>query len=337
MEKKKPTGHSNKINLWQLPIIAVLLTVCAIQGCKSDKSSSVGPVEKAIVPEVNADTAMAFVAKQLSFGVRVPGTAGHLATRDWIVAKMKAYGADVEVQEFKASFLTKKDVPSYNIIARINPDEEKRIALFAHWDTRLIAEKDPDASKQNQPIPGAVDGASGVAGLLEIARLMHQHPIRLGVDFIFFDAEDQGDDQNNQSWCLGSQFWSKTVAEQEEKPEFGILLDLIGAKGATYSKEEISTRMAGTVQSKIWALAGAMNKGNLFVNAPIGQIMDDHFYVNTIAGIPTVDIIETKPSGFFAGYHHTHNDNLEMMDKANLSAVIQVVTAVAYKVSDNSF
>jgi Zn-dependent M28 family amino/carboxypeptidase len=317
------------------------LTLCVVSlcltSCKDNKNvSDQTPPEKAIVPKVDADSAMAFVTKQLSFGVRVPGTAGHTATREWIVQTMKRFGAEVEVQEFKATFLTKKEIPAFNIIARMNPDAERRIALFAHWDTRLIAEKEADKTKQNLPIPGAIDGASGVAGLLEIARLMQQNPINLGIDFVFFDAEDQGDNQNNQSWCLGSQFWAKSVAEAEIKPEFGILLDLIGAKGATYSKEEISTRMAGSVQDKIWTLASAMNKGNLFVNAPIGQIMDDHFYVNTIAGIPTVDIIETKPSGYFADYHHTHQDNLDMLDKENLAAVIQVVTAVAYKTSDKS-
>jgi len=95
--------------------------------------------------------------------------------------------------------------------------------------------------------------------------------------------------------------------------------------------------MAGTIQDKIWQLASVMNKGNMFVNAQIGQIMDDHFYVNTIAGIPTVDIIETKPSGYFAEYHHTHNDNADAIDKNNLASVIQVVTAVVYKSSDKSF
>lgn len=336
MEKKVQPGltsNSGKFLVFAVFIVSLLW----LSSCKEDKGKSSEPVEKAIVPKVEEDTAMALLEKQLSFGVRVPGTSGHLATRDWIVGTLKRYGAEVEIQEFKASFLSKKDVPAYNIIARMNPDEKRRIALFAHWDTRLIAEKDPDATKKNQPIPGAVDGASGVAGLLEVARLVQANPVKIGVDLVFFDAEDQGDDSNNQSWCLGSQFWSKSVADNEEKPEFGILLDLVGAKGATYSKEEISSRMAGTIQNKIWQLASAMNKGNLFVNAQIGQIMDDHFYVNTIAGIPTVDIIETKPSGYFADYHHTHNDNANAIDKTNLAAVIQVVTAVIYKSSDNSF
>lgn len=321
--------------------IIILLLLTGLFSCKTENKSKDNQKIKsgiaAKVPGVNADSAFSFVEKQLSFGVRVPGTKGHADTKDWIVSKMKSYGAEVEIQEFKASFLDKKDVPSFNIIARINPAKEERIALFAHWDTRLIAEKDADVKMQKTPIPGAVDGASGVAGLLEIARVIKDNPIDLGIDFIFFDAEDQGNDQASQSWCLGSQHWSKTVADQKNKPVFGILLDLIGAKGATYSKEDYSAKMAGTIQQQIWSLAAAMGKSNIFINAPIGAITDDHFYVNTIANIPCVDIIETKPSGFFSAYHHTHQDNLAAIDKTNLAAVIQVVTAVAYKTSDGSF
>lgn len=322
-------------------IIIIVFLFTGFLSCKQDtKDKSEVPTKtkvKATVPAVNADSAYSFIEKQLTFGVRVPGTDGHLKTRDWIISKMKSYGASVEIQEFKSSFLTKKDVPSYNIIAKINPEIEERIALFAHWDTRLIAEKDADQSKKDKPIAGAVDGASGVAGLLEIARLVKDHPIDLGIDFVFFDVEDQGDDTSNLSWCQGSQFWSKSVANQKTKPQFGILLDLIGAKNATYSKEEYSAKMAGSLQKKVWELASVMGKGNVFINAPIGAITDDHYYVNTIANIPCIDIIETKPSGYFSEYHHTHNDNITAIDKNNLAAVIQVVTAVAYKTSDASF
>ncbi|MFZ1559957.1 MAG: M28 family peptidase [Saprospiraceae bacterium] len=322
-------------------LIIIVFLFTGFLACKQDTKDksevSAKTKAKATVHAVNADSAYSFIEKQLSFGVRVPGTDGHLKTRDWIISKMKFYGASVEIQEFKSSFLTKKDVPSYNIIAKINPEIQERIALFAHWDTRLIAEKDADQSKKEKPIAGAVDGASGVAGLLEIARLVKDHPIDLGIDFVFFDVEDQGDDTSNLSWCQGSQFWSKSVANQETKPQFGILLDLIGAKNATYSKEEYSAKMAGSIQKKVWELAAVMGKGNVFINAPIGAITDDHYYVNTIANIPCIDIIETKPSGYFSDYNHTHNDNITAIDKNNLAAVIQVVTAVAYKTSDGSF
>jgi len=317
----------------------IILIVIAgfLFSCKSDvKKAADVPLPRAVIPRAEADSALSFIAKQLSFGVRVPGSLGHIQTKDWIVAKMKSYGAEVDVLPFKASFLGQKDLQAYNIVAKINPKHEKRIALFAHWDTRLIAEKDANPNRTEEPIMGAVDGGSGVAGLIEVARLIHANGINLGVDFVFFDAEDQGfNDDNN--WCIGSQKWAVQVAENDDKPEFGILLDLIGAKGATYYKEGISVFYAKDLVNKVWALANGMNKGQYFKNDYVGEIMDDHFHVNKIAGIPTIDIIETLPNGNFAKYHHTHQDNLTAIDKENLAAVIQVVTAVVYKVSDGTF
>jgi Zn-dependent M28 family amino/carboxypeptidase len=309
--------------------------------CKSDKGTikenEVIPKARVKIPAVQADSAFKFIEKQLSFGVRVPGTDGHAKTKDWIVSKMQAYGAKVNVQEFKANFLSKSNINSYNIIAKINPDHKQRIALFAHWDTRLIAEKDADVTKKNIPIPGAVDGASGVAALIEIARIIHLNPIDLGIDFIFFDAEDQGSEDSSESWCLGSQYWSNSVKNDKEKPEFGILLDLIGANGAVYYKEDYSSKYAPHILTKVWDLANAIGQGNTFVNAPIGAITDDHYYVNSVAGIPTIDIIATQPTGNFGDYHHTHRDNINAIDKTNLAGVIQLVTAVVYKKSDASF
>jgi Zn-dependent M28 family amino/carboxypeptidase len=318
------------VNYKILPFLLLLF----VFSCKDDRQKVENKPTPVSIPRVDADSAFSFIEKQLSFGVRVPGTQGHAMTKEWIVSKMKSYGATVEIQEFKASFLDKKDIPSYNIIAKINPNQEKRIMFFAHWDTRLIAEKDANENMKNKPIPGAVDGASGVAGLIEIARLIHNSPINLGIDFVFFDAEDQGDDDGN--WCIGSQHWAKAY-KSDIKPEFGILLDLIGAKNATYGMEGYSMQAAPDLVKKIWALAGGMGKSNLFQNYDGGGIMDDHYYVNTIARIPTIDIIETTQTGRFGDYHHTHDDNIEAIDKTNLASVIQVVTAVAYKVSDGTF
>ncbi|MEZ4909971.1 MAG: M28 family peptidase [Saprospiraceae bacterium] len=325
-----------------LYIWIILIGVSAfLSSCKSDATKksveevkTIKPAAK--IPRVDADTAYYFIKKQLEFGVRVPGTNGHAMAKDWIANTMKSFGASVEIQEFKATFLTKKDIPSYNIIASINPNHKERVILFAHWDSRLIAEKDKDQSKKELPIMGAIDGASGVAALLEIARQITMQPIDLGVDFVFFDAEDQGSTDED-SWCLGSQHWAKNYRPNGPTPKFGILLDLIGAKDATYFKEGISAMYAKNIQDKVWDIAQKMGKANLFQNSEIGGITDDHYYVNTIAKIPTIDIIQTYPSGMFGTYHHTHDDNIDAVDKENLAAVTQVVLAVLYKNSDGTF
>ena len=220
MGKKAVVGDSNNSLIIVMQIKHIILIVISglLFSCKSDvKEAPAVPLPRAVIPRADADSAFSFIAKQLSFGVRVPGSTGHVQTKDWIVAKMKSYGAEVDVQPFKASFLGQKDLQAYNIVAKINPKAKKRVALFAHWDTRLIAEKDGDPKRTEDPILGAVDGASGVAGLLEIARLINSNVINLGVDFVFFDAEDQGlNDDNN--WCIGSQKWSVQVAANKEKP-----------------------------------------------------------------------------------------------------------------------
>lgn len=325
--------------------IILLLALLSIHGCKNEPSSGKPQKEETVtpvkIPRFNQDSAYAFIEKQLSFGYRVPGTEASKNCKDWIVNKMKSYGASVEEQDFKASFLGKKDVNATNIIAQFKPGNKKRILLCAHYDSRLVAEKDADESIQNDPIPGADDGASGTAALIEIGRVLQVNPIDLGVDVIFFDAEDQGDNDGAQdTWCLGSQFWTNNPHKRKYDAEFGILLDMIAADGAVFHKEGYSYQYARNYTDKIWKLAQGMGYGDLFQNKVIGGITDDHFYINTVLGIPTVDIINTAgmSSGkTFGDYHHTHADDINIINKRNLRIVGQIVTAVVYKTYDRSF
>jgi len=284
------------------------------------------------------DSVFAFVNKQLQFGHRVPGTSEHAACKDWLVDKFSSYGAIVQEQPFKASFFDKVDQQAFNIIASFNPDHEQRILLAAHWDSRMVAEKDPDVDKQKTPIHGADDGGSGVAALLEIARQINENPIDLGVDIILFDAEDNGGSDDSYTWCLGAQHWSRNKHVAGYQPEFGILLDMVGAKNATFPKEGHSQNYARKYHNKVWDLAQRMGNSDLFVNQTFGAINDDHWHVNTIAKIPMMDIINWDLTrNTFDTYHHTHDDNIDVIDKKVLSKVTQVVLATIYKVSDGSF
>ena len=307
--------------------------------CKSDpKPAQTTPKKKVTVPAFDGQGAYTYVKKQVDIGTRVPGTETHKQCKDWLVAELKNLGAEVEVQEFKASFFDVKDAESYNIIASINPKRNNRVLLAAHWDTRLVADKDDE--DKDQPIDGADDGASGVGVLLQIARTIQENPIDLGVDIIFFDAEDNGvdaataEESDPESWCLGSQYWYKNK-DRSYKAKFGILLDMVGAKEAMFPLEGYSTRDAGAYQDKIWTLASRMGYGDLFQKKRIGGITDDHYYMN-LAGIPSVDIIN-YPSETFGHYHHTHDDNMDNIDPNTLRIVGQVVTAVLYKESEGSF
>jgi len=314
-----------------------------VAGCKDDskKNSPTTPVvkKKVTVPPFDGDGALAYIEKQVSFGYRVPGMESHKECKDWLVRELKSLGTKVEVQEFKASFLDVKDAQAYNIIASINPKNKRRIALAAHWDTRLIADK--AEQDKNKPIDGADDGGSGVAVLLQIAKTIQENPIDLGVDIFLWDAEDNGIDSDvgdastAETWCLGSQYWSKNKHDSNYNARFGILLDMVGAKGARFPLEGISAQVAGAYQAKIWQLAQQMGYGDLFQSVKAGQITDDHLYMH-YGGIPTVDIINL-PTETFGQYHHTHDDNMDNIDKNVLRKVGQVVTAVLYRESNSTF
>ena len=314
--------------------LLLLLLVCSA-GCKSDSPGQdrSPTIAKAPVPipAFNRDSAFAYVAKQVSFGPRVVGSPGHAACRDWLVGKLDSWGYAVTEQEFTAELYTGDAPKGVNIITRINPQFDRRILLAAHWDTRHIADQDKDASRQGEPIPGADDGGSGVAVLLEIARTIKDNPVEIGVDIVLFDAEDHGESNgSNDSWCLGSKYWSQNV--EPPKPEYGILLDMVGARGARFRRDGVSLRYAKPVADKVWDLAASMGYNNYFIKQDLRPFIDDHVFVNQIAQIPMIDICNRSVRGF--GTHwHTHSDDIDIIDKSVMRVVGQVVLALLYKES----
>ena len=325
-------------------VMGLVLTSCG-EDKKTTKIEAPVPKKARVkIPAFDMDNTYAHIEKQLSFGHRIPGTPEHAACKDWIVSELKANDVTVEIQEFKADFLGLKDQQSYNIIGSINPDKQPRIMLAAHWDSRLIAEKDPNEDMQDKPIMGADDGASGVAVLLEITRLFKENPIDLGVDIVFFDAEDNGvpngDASTENTWCLGSQYWAKNPHIKNYKAKYGILLDLVGAEGAMFGLEGHSMANARNLLLKTWDLAANMGYSNYFQKYTAGTITDDHVYVMRGRSFPMIDIISLPPSEGktgFGAHHHTHDDDINIIDKNTLRAVGQVVTAAMYKESDGSF
>jgi Zn-dependent M28 family amino/carboxypeptidase len=223
-----------------------------------------------------------------------------------------------------------------NIIASFSPEKNNRVALFAHWDSRHIA--DHDTENQSSPILGANDGGSGVGVLIELARQFSKKNPKIGVDIILFDAEDYGQPENSNyplmqdSWCLGSQYWSKNPHKANYFARYGILLDMVGAKDATFRHEQISFYYASSILQKVWRKANRLGFGKYFVFENAQQIVDDHLYVNQITGIPTIDIIEYDPAteSNFNKHWHTHRDDMGNIDKETLNAVGQTVLDVIY-------
>ncbi len=321
-----------------------ILFTLIITACKDEAPSPAPVVEqkKVKIPAFNQDSAYHYVDKQVSFGPRVPGSDEHQACKEWMVSKFKSYGASVIEQDFDANIYTGDVFASTNIIAQFNPSIKKRVILSAHWDSRMIAEEDKDVNRIDDPILGADDGASGVGVLIEIARIISENPIDLGVDIILFDAEDQGKRGPNEpanNWCLGAQHWSRNQHVKGYKAKFGILLDMVGSKNPRFGKDQVSKEYAGLVQEKVWNLARNMGYTDMFVDEFTGMLTDDHYFVNVIAGIPMIDIIN-QPKGSKTGFMqhwHTHGDDMSIIDKRSLRVVGQVVSAVIYKESGNQF
>ncbi|NRB51220.1 MAG: M28 family peptidase [Saprospiraceae bacterium] len=341
--------QSNKI-LSLLFLSGLLLLV----GCKSENSATTStpstatttpPATEPLKVSFNRDSAYAYVAKQVAFGPRVLGSEGHKACKDWFVEQFTAFGATVIEQDFEAKVYTGQVMKATNIIAQYNPANTDRILLAAHWDTRHIADSPLSTERKNEPILGADDGGSGVGVLLELARQLQNMDLQLGVDLVLFDAEDYGESKddiadeaegtkNRNTWALGSQHWSNNLHQAGYKPRYGILLDMVGARNARFPREQYSTYFAAPVVDKVWALASKLGYSNYFHNAEGGGITDDHYFVNTIAQIPMIDIInlpiDSENKGF-GSHWHTQNDNMDVINKRTLKAVGQVLLELLIK------
>jgi glutaminyl-peptide cyclotransferase len=329
-------------------VIIALLFLASCDKCNKTHvdDSTVGFPKVAVNPPAfNSDSAYDYTKAQLDFGTREMNSKGHEACANWIIEKSNEFADTVYVQKFEVKGFDGVTLKCTNIIASINPQATTRILLSSHWDSRPWA--DQDTKDRDKPILSACDGASGVGTLLEIARAIQSSSLKnVGVDFFFSDAEDRGyssslDDiikpgryESEGSWCLGSQYWGKNPHVAGYRADFGILLDMAAARGAVFAREGNSSFNASWVQDKVWANAEQLGYANYFSNQRILAITDDHVYINEFAKIPTIDIIHydpSSPSGTFGSYWHTHADNMDVVDKATLTAVGRTLLYTIYQ------
>ena len=328
--------------------VFLICVVGVLYSCESSKKSIDQGNDKNLkeaktVPSFNSDSAYYFIEKQVSFGPRVPNTDPHKACGAYLVERLTASGATVIEQNFTEQAYDGTRLQLKNIIASYNLKARKRVLLAAHWDTRPFADK--DSEDRYEPIDGANDGGSGVGILLEVARTLHvNEKPDVGIDIILFDGEDYGEHEDVSEiprknglvqiwWCLGSQYWAKNPHTPKYSAYYGILLDMVGAKDATFFKEGGSMQFAPKVVKKVWATARSLGYSNYFVNTNSPGIMDDHIFVNRDAKIPMIDIVEydpQSPSYYFGGYHHTKKDNMDIIDKQTLQAVGETVLYTIY-------
>lgn len=336
--------YSSYLIIFLLNTAFLSLAACKSQSKPTTRKTDT--IAMAPCPRFNAKRAFQDIQTQCAFGPRVPGTTAWDKCSAWIMEEFKQAGCQVELQATSVKTWDAKQVPCRNIIARINPQNTDRILLCAHWDSRPWADNDPREEKHKTPVIAANDGASGVSVLLELARHLCKDStnIKTGIDLICFDVEDmgtpqwaQGNDDSQETWCLGSAYWATKAIESGYKARFGILLDMVGGRGATFAIEGISRHYAEPLVQLLWRTARELGYGHYFINKDGGYVTDDHLNINRIAGIPTIDIIphhEDGPSSFGPTWH-TVDDTPENIDPNTLEAVGQSILQLIYNDAKN--
>ncbi len=323
-----------------LSSVLFIFFACGSQKSKDGDTTSKDTTNANInVPAFNSDRAYSYVSQQVAFGPRVPGSPAHAKCADWLQSELKRHGAEVTAQPITVKLYNNNVVKGINIIGSFNPTNSKRIMLSSHWDSRPFSDYDSDPKNHDKAIDGANDGASGVGVLLEVARAFSQSKPSIGVDIVFWDVEDWGEPKDAQNvakedtWGLGSQFWSKNPHKIGYSARYGILLDMVGASNATFYMEGFSQQFAPNIVKKVWDVAASLGYSNYFIMEEANPIMDDHYYVNKYANIPTIDIIhqdKNSKTGFFP-YWHTQQDNMEKIDRKTLQAVGETLLHTVFR------
>lgn len=308
---------------------------CACKGTPKQTNVQQKAETQITVPQFNSDSAYAYIEKQVLFGARVPLSDVHAKCADYLQQTMQRFADTVILQEGLVELYDGRVISAKNIISSYRLCSQNRILLCAHWDSRPFA--DNDDKDIFTPVLGANDGASGVGVLMEVARRLAQDSLRIGIDIIFFDVEDYGvpdfykGQYKEHTWCLGSQYWAKNPHIRGYRAKYGILLDMVGAKGATFPKEDVSLYFAPHIVEKVWTTAKKLGYNAYFVDQKGASITDDHLYVNMLANIPCIDIIhyDVKENSFFPAWHTT-KDDMNNISKETLKAVGQTLLEVIY-------
>ena len=271
--------------------------------------------------EFDGARAFGYLEQQLRFGPRIPGTTGQEQTGDWILAQLLARADTVIVQEIAHRTARGRTLPLRNFFARFRPDAAERVLFLAHWDTRPQADQSANLAAQRQPVPGASDGASGVAVLLGVADALKANPPALGVDLLFVDGEDYGNFADSNDVLIGSR-WFAAHQPAGYPPLFAVLFDMVGDKNLNIYVEGYSQAGAPEVVERVWRTADRLGYAEVFVPQVKHSLTDDHISLQR-AGIHAIDVVD-----FDYPYWHTTEDTLDKVSAASLQIVGDVAVAL---------
>lgn len=281
------------------------------------------PADGAAAPVFDAARAYRLLERQVAFGPRVPGSRGHEQQLDWMHEYLAARADTVIMQSFTHAMPEADTLQLTNVLARFQPDAADRLLFVAHWDTRPTADAESDAELRAQPIPGANDGASGTAVLLELANVLSSHSAPLGVDLLLVDGEDYAPGH----MYLGSTYYAANMSAGA-RPLYAVVVDMVGDADPVFLREGYSREFAPALVERVWRLAERLGYGHIFQDAEGGSIRDDHVPLGR-AGIRAIDIIDFE-YGPGNRYWHTLEDTLEHTSPEGPGAVGTVLTHLIY-------
>jgi len=323
--------------------ILSILIICTIvlSSCGENKVEVNKPLYELVnnsnIPKFNANNAYQFIKEQIKFGPRNPNSMGHAAGLNYLFNTLSKYTQSVTKQSFNYTGYEGEVLELTNIIAKFNPQNKNRIMICAHWDSRPRSEHAKDPAKQKLPVLGANDGASGVAVILELARILNENKIDYRVDLVLFDGEDYGLESDLSNFSLGSKYFSSKMIN-DTFPTFAVLLDLVGDKDARFKIEKNSKDYAQDIVDLFWNKAAQIG-ADKFTTQISPPVYDDHISLNQ-AGLKTIDIIDSDLIGADSpierrNYWHTDKDNIDNIGVETLQQVGDVVTNVIYSIKFN--
>ena len=276
----------------------------------------------------DADAAMRYVRTQLAFGPRVPGTRAHARTGDWITAQMRLRANVVIEQRWKHMTTAGATLELRNVFARFRPAEQRRVLYVTHWDTRPVADADPDPANRTRPFAGANDGASGVALFLALGDVLKHTPPNVGVDLLFVDGEDYGSFVPQiVDALLGSTYFAGHLPSPGYQPLFGVLWDMIAGRDLQILVDPYSSEGAPEVVARVWQTARALGYGSVFSDVSYATgIIDDHVPLQQ-AGLRVIDVIDLS-YGPGNAWHHSTADTIDKLSARSFQIVGDVATAL---------
>ena len=295
---------------------AIIVTVAAVVACQARAGGGKGGVR-----EFNGPTAFSYVERQMAFGPRIPNKPGHRQTGDWLLSELRARADTVIVQEIRHVTRRGDTLHLRNFFARFKPQASERVLFLAHWDTRPMADRSENLGQQRLPVPGANDGASGVAVLLGVADALKARPPASGVDLLFADGEDYGDFADTNDVLIGSR-WFAAHQPAGYAPLFAVLFDMVGDKDLQIFEEGNSVASAPEVVQRVWRVAAEIGHERQFVSSVRHTLTDDHVSLQK-AGIHAIDVVD-----FDYPYWHTTEDTIDKISAESLQIVGDVAVAL---------